>query len=56
MRTYHQCQLSLQGRIQALFQIGNRFKAHEYRRPNFERSTKNLILILFNTLNNETQI
>ena len=50
----------MQGRIQGLFEVGNRFWAHENRRPNFARSTEDIILILFNSsqidLNNETQI
>ena len=49
-----------QWRIQTLFEIGNRFSVHENRRPHFARSTKDIILILFNSsqidLNNETQI
>ena len=47
-----------QGRIQAVFDIGNRFWAHKNSRPNFDRLTKHMILILFNSryidLNNET--
>ena len=50
--------LRYQGRIQAVFDIGNRFWAHKNWRPNFDRSTKDMILILFNSryidLNNET--
>ena len=50
----------MQGRIQAIFDIGNRFWAHGNWRPNFDRSAKNMILILFISryidLNNETQI
>ena len=38
-----------QGRIQAHFEIGNRFWAHKNWRPNFDRSTKDIILILFNS-------
>ena len=38
----------VQGRIQAVFETGNRFWAHENRHPNFDRSTKD-ILILFNS-------
>ena len=49
-----------QGRIHALFKIGNYFWAHKDWCPNFARSTKDIILILFNSsqidLNNETQI
>ena len=41
--------LCYQGRIQALFEIGNRFWVHENRRPNFARSTKDIILILFDS-------
>ena len=37
-----------QGRIQAVFEIGNRFWAHKNRRPNFDRS-KDETLILFNS-------
>ena len=55
-----QGRVQLQGRIQALFKIGNCLWACENRRPNFARSTKDIILILFNSsqidLNNETQI
>ena len=46
----------LQGRIKALFQIGNCFWAHKNWCPNFDRSTKDVILILFKSLNNENQI
>ena len=46
--------------MHALFEIGSRFWAHENWRPNFARSTKDVILILYNSsqidLNNETQI
>ena len=49
-----------QGRIQAHFKIGNHLWAHENWHPNFARSAKDIILILFNSsqidLNNETQI
>ena len=38
-----------QGRIQAVFEIGNRFWADKNWCPNFDRSTKGIILILFNT-------
>ena len=38
-----------QGRIQALFEIDNRFWAHKNRRPNFDKSTKDVILTLFNS-------
>ena len=40
---------SQQGRIQAVFEIGNRFWAHENWRPNFDRSTEDITLILFNS-------
>ena len=49
-----------QGRIRAVFDTGNRFWAHKNRCPNFDRSTKVMILILFNSryidLNNETHV
>ena len=38
-----------QWRIQAVFEIGNHFWMHENRRPNFDRSTEDMILILFNS-------
>ena len=38
-----------QWRIQAVFEIGNRFQAHENWRPNFDRPTKDIILILFDS-------
>ena len=38
-----------QGRIQAVFDIGNCFWAHKNRCPNFDRSTKVMILMLFNS-------
>ena len=37
-----------QGRIQAVFEIGNRFWVHKNRHPNFDKSTKDIILTLFN--------
>ena len=43
---YYSCYCCSQGRIQAIFEIGNRFWALKNRRPNFDRSTKNIILIL----------
>ena len=52
--------LASQERIQALFEIGNRFWEHQNWHPNFARSTKDIILLLFSSssidLNNETQI
>ena len=38
-----------QGRIQVLFEMGNRFWLHENRHPNFARSSGDIILILFNS-------
>ena len=32
--------LNMEGRIQTVFEIGNRFWAHKSRHPNFDRSTK----------------
>ena len=47
-------------RIQTVFEISNSFWEHENWCPNFDRSTKYIILILFNNcyieLNNETLI
>ena len=40
---------SYHGRIQALSEIGNRFQAHKNRCPNFARSIKDIILVLFNS-------
>ena len=37
------------GRIHALFEIGIRFWAHKNQCPNFDRPTKDIILILFNS-------
>ena len=49
-----------QGRIQAHFKIGNHLWVHKNRCPNFARSAKDIILILFNSsqidLKYETQI
>ena len=49
-----------QGRIQTLFEVGNRFLANKNWYPNFARSTRDITLILFNSsqidLNNEAQI
>lgn len=49
-----------QKRIQYLFQIGYGFWAHKNRHPNFDRSIKDVILILSNSrwtdLNKETQV
>ena len=41
--------LGLQRRIQAVFEIGNCFWAHKNWCPNFDRSTEDIILILFNS-------
>ena len=40
---------SYHGRIQALSEIGNRFWAQKNWCPNFARSTKDIILLLFNS-------
>ena len=57
---FHLAWLHFQGKTLALFQIGTHFWAHENRCPNSDRSTKDIILILFNSpeidLNNETRI
>ena len=43
------CEDISQGRIQKIFEISNRFWAHKNQRPNFDRSAKDVILILFNS-------
>ena len=39
----------IDGRIQALFEIGNHFWVHKNWCPNFDRSNEDIILILFNS-------
>ena len=45
-----EARVNIQGRILAVFEISNRFWAHEDLCSTFDRSTKDIILILFNVI------